>query len=186
MPFLDEPPQPAPPTHTFNRKLGRWIKVKKKTAKPKPNLPLAARSLPEGHPATQPQSPEAGAGLSRSPTRSRESAAGVRTFATGATRSDDTLKPDYQGFLSARAIVRFGEYMNKHRRQPDGTVRAADNWKRGIPPMEYVKSMTRHMVELLVEAEEGRLWNLSTEEILCAIKFNVDGLLHELLRNRKK
>lgn len=64
----------------------------------------------------------------------------MRTFETGATRNDDEGKIDYLGHLSHRAVQRFGAYMHAHRRQADGSLRAADNFKAGIPIPSYMTS----------------------------------------------
>ena len=61
----------------------------------------------------------------------------VRVFDTGATRDQDTTKPDFEGFLSPFVIERFGEYMSKHRVQVDGSIRDSDNWQKGIPFCGY-------------------------------------------------
>lgn len=68
----------------------------------------------------------------------------IRTFDTGATRDTDEGKLDFEGFLSPLALERFAEYMNKHRQQSDGSLRDSDNWQKGIPVKQYMKSMWRH------------------------------------------
>jgi len=57
----------------------------------------------------------------------------MRTFGGGATRNSDQGKPDYEGFLSPLVIIRYGEYMTRHRVQADGNIRDSDNWQKGIP-----------------------------------------------------
>jgi hypothetical protein len=116
---------------------------------------------------------------------------GVRKFDTGATRSAEGDKPDYEGFLSPTALIRFGQYMHKHRKQADGNLRASDNWQKGIPIPQYLKSLFRHLVStwaLWRGVPEGRApsdteWN-EQEENLCAILFNAQGMLHEILKAR--
>lgn len=110
----------------------------------------------------------------------------VRLFETGATRDTDVGKPDYEGYLSPRVLHRFGVYMTKHRFQSDGTERASDNWQKGIPRAAYMKSAWRHFV---------MWWTLhrrdtpltpgdreDLEETLCGLLFNVQGYLHETLK----
>src|SRR5262249_23974685 len=63
----------------------------------------------------------------------------VREFASGAVRDGDAEKADYEGFLSPLVLERFGRYMHEHRRMADGTIRASDNWQRGIPLDAYMK-----------------------------------------------
>lgn len=108
---------------------------------------------------------------------------GIRHFGSGATRDQDTTKHDYEGFLSPLVIERFGEYMTKHRIQPDGEVRNSDNWQLGIPLSAYIKSMFRHFHAVWkeyrgVQTPEGQ------EDNLCALMFNVMGYLHEVLKER--
>jgi hypothetical protein len=107
----------------------------------------------------------------------------VRRFGTGATRDLDTEKLDFEGFLSALVIERYGQYMHKHRRQPDGQLRASDNWQRGIPLDAYMKSGLRHVVDVWLHHRGlQRLAREPLEESLCAALFNFNGYLHETLR----
>lgn len=111
----------------------------------------------------------------------------VREFSTGATRDDEGTKPDYRGFLSPLALHRIGQYMNEHRTQADGTLRASDNWKKGIPRKEYLSSLLRHVVDYWRAVEgaiEAPLSEKELQDLLCAIHFNADGLLHERLLGR--
>ncbi len=106
---------------------------------------------------------------------------GVQVFKTGANRSADVGKFDYEGFLSPLVIERFGEYMNKHRILPDGSTRDSDNWQKGIPFKNYMKSGWRHFFDWWrehrgIESQEG------LEDSLCALLFNVQGYLHEHLK----
>ena len=108
----------------------------------------------------------------------------MRKFTTGATRDEDTTKPDYEGFISPIVIKRFGEYMNKHRIQADGAVRDSDNWQRGIPKDAYIKSLLRHIMDLWLE-HRGYKSREGVEDALCAIMFNSMGYLHEVLKYDK-
>lgn len=116
-----------------------------------------------------------------------EAVASFRKFDSGATRNQDTDKPDYEGFCSPLVEKRFGKYMHQHRLQKDGTLRASDNWQLKIPFDEYIKSGKRHVLD----------WHLhhrgysdetveELEDSLCAILFNVQGYLHELLKEKRK
>lgn len=112
----------------------------------------------------------------------------ITTFNTGATRSDDTTRIDPEGFLSPIAVDRYCEYLHKHRFQADGSVRASDNWQRGMPLDRYVKSLWRHLLHLW---QRHRGWGVTDpragvdiEEDLCAIMFNAQGMLHEILKER--
>lgn len=110
----------------------------------------------------------------------------VRQFDTGATRSADAMRYDPEGFLSPIAIERYCEYMNKHRRQPDGSIRDSDNWQKGIPLATYVKGMWRHLLHLWTRhrgfAVQDPLAAADAKEDLCAIIFNAQGMLFELLK----
>lgn len=105
----------------------------------------------------------------------------MRTFDTGATRDDDTHKVDYDGFVSIPALRAFGQYMRTHQVQADGTLRDSSNWKKGIPLDAYRKSMWRHFLDV-AEAlgVEGR--EPDAIEALCALLFNVQGALHEVVK----
>ncbi len=110
----------------------------------------------------------------------------VRTFDTGATRDTDDGKPDYEGYLSPVALRAFGCYMLRHSVQSDGSHRPSDNWQKGIPIDAYMKSAWRHFFDWW---EMHRAHDLDfdaemLEESLCALLFNVQGYLHETLRER--
>jgi hypothetical protein len=111
----------------------------------------------------------------------------IRTFSTGATRDTDKDKLDYEGFSSPLVLKRYAEYMHKHRLQKDGTLRDSDNWQKGIPTKEYMKSIDRHIVDLWLchrgFPEEARE---DIEDALCAIMFNAQGYLFEILKEKKK
>ena len=112
----------------------------------------------------------------------------IRKFDTGATRTSEEGKNDYDGFLSYPVIEAFGDYMTVHRKQADGTMRASDNWQKGIPQDAYRKSMLRHCFDVWAicrgyerkDKIDGHV--LTLKESLCALLFNVQGLLHEHLK----
>lgn len=113
----------------------------------------------------------------------------VREFDTGATRDTEAGKYDFEGFLSPAVLWEFAKYMDAHRVQPDGQVRASDNWQKGIPPDAYMKSLLRHVMDLwmihrgrkVVRPEDGR--EVTLDDALGACMFNVQGYWHELLRD---
>ncbi len=107
----------------------------------------------------------------------------VRTFETGATRTSEVGKHDFEGFLSPLALERFAEYMTKHRTQADGTIRPSDNWQKGIPLDSYMKSMWRHFFEVWA-IHRGYPGDNTVEEALAALFFNVQGYLHEIVKKR--
>ena len=106
----------------------------------------------------------------------------MRQFGTGATRDDNTHKLDYVRGLSAQVQQRYLEYLGSHRLQKDGSLRDWDNWKRGIDVEVYRESLSRHTADA-VRASMGLPVpeDASLEDLLCAIRFNVDGWLFELL-----
>lgn len=103
----------------------------------------------------------------------------LRTFSTGANRDNDQGKPDFEGYLSPTVLRRFGAYMLKHQRQADGSMRDSDNWQKGIPLDAYMKSMWRHFLDVWESHRKGDV----DEEALCALLFNVQGMLHEKLKS---
>lgn len=108
-------------------------------------------------------------------------------FGTGATRSADDHKIDFEGHLSPEALHYFGQYMHLHRTQCDGAIRASDNWQEGIPIHKYMKSLIRHTFDLwrawrgrsTYNPDSGEMQTLG--DLAAAILFNVQGLLHELI-----
>lgn len=125
----------------------------------------------------------------------RETGVTVRTFDTGATRDSDEGKLDYEGFLSPAVLGRFAQYMHKHRKQADGNLRDSDNWQKGIPRDQYMKSAWRHFMSWWwlhrQNADFAPINEVSSipmslamrqelEESVCALLFNAMGYLHEL------
>ena len=108
----------------------------------------------------------------------------MREFSTGATRNIDTDKLDYEGFLSPLVLQRYAQYMHKHRVQVDGQLRASDNWQKGIPPDAYMKSAHRHFMDWWL-FHRGYKPTEPIEEALCALFFNLQGYLHEYLKEKE-
>lgn len=109
----------------------------------------------------------------------------MRKFETGATRDTDEGKADYPGFESSLVRKRFGEYMLLHQTQADGSKRHSDNWKAGIPIQAYVSSLSRHVLDVLLAMEGYPLEaRASLEDALCAVLFNANGMLHEIIKRR--
>jgi hypothetical protein len=109
----------------------------------------------------------------------------MRTFQTGATRDGNANKIDYKGFISPQAMRAFGEYMHRHRKQADGSLRDSDNWKKGIPVTAYQESLIRHVFDLWAVWEGAEVKDptsgaaMDEKELLCAVLFNAQGILHE-------
>lgn len=110
----------------------------------------------------------------------------IRQFASGATRDADTDKLDLEGFLSPLVIDRFGEYMHEKRKLPDGSYRDSDNWQLGIPLAQYMKSLLRHVKDAWsAHRGYGTRSGDDIETELCAVLFNAQGYLHELLKAKQ-
>lgn len=107
----------------------------------------------------------------------------MRTFDTGATRDDDAGKLDYEGFLSPIVLQRYAEYMHRHRQQADGKLRDSDNWQKGIPIKQYLKSLWRHFTDVWLLVR-GYRCSVTLEDALCAVLFNAMGMLHEVIKRR--
>jgi hypothetical protein len=120
--------------------------------------------------------------------------ASSRVFGTGATRDLDANKLDFEGFLSPLVLERYAEHMHKARKMPDGTMRASDNWQLGLPVDVYMKSMWRHFmavwklhrgIPVFETLPSGEVIEKDIETELCALKFNVSGMLHETLKEKQ-
>lgn len=117
----------------------------------------------------------------------------TRMFETGATRDVDTNKLAFEGFLSPIVLRRYAEYMHGKRLNniPAGeTIRAPDNWQKGIPQNTYIDSGIRHMIEWWLihrgfEARDEKGNVMKLQDVLCAIMFNVMGYLHEELKKQQ-
>lgn len=110
----------------------------------------------------------------------------IRTFESGATRDKADHKNDYEGFFSPLVIRAYGDYMQKHRVQADGSIRDSDNWQHGFGFPVLMKSMWRHFVDLWTIHRGYRAFDFDGKEVffrdaICGIMFNVMGYFHELL-----
>ncbi len=109
----------------------------------------------------------------------------IRQFETGATRDVDLDKYDYDGFLHPLVIEAYAAYMHRHRVQPDGNLRASDNWKKGIPREAYMKSGWRHFFDWWKE-HNGYSTRDGVKAALCALIFNASGYLSTLLVDEQR
>lgn len=114
----------------------------------------------------------------------------VRQFETGATRSADSGRYDPEGFLSPIVLEYFCDYMNRNRVQHDGSVRASDNWQKGIPLDTYAKGLSRHHLHFgtrhrgyVVQDPHAAA---SILDDLVAILFNTQGYMFELLKDQRR
>ena len=111
----------------------------------------------------------------------------IRTFDTGATRDKEDHKNDYEGFFSPLVFRRYGDYMQEHRKQKDGSVRDSDNWQKGMGLSAFMKSKWRHFMDIWTifdgyKAIDFDGAEVDLEDALCADLFNTMGYLHEVLK----
>ncbi len=111
----------------------------------------------------------------------------MRQFPSGATRNTDEGKIDPKGFIHPLVTLSFCNYMQAHRVQADGSVRASDNWTKGIPREAYASSLERHLldVKLIMAGYASHATTSSLSEALNACMFNVQGLQLEVLLGRE-
>lgn len=113
----------------------------------------------------------------------------IRKFETGATRDADTNKLDYEGFLCPVVLREYAAYMHKHRKQSNGELRASDNWQKGIPKEQYMKSLLRHVMQVWTihrgyECFDEKGNKVTMLEALMACTFNTLGYAFEILKGR--
>lgn len=104
-------------------------------------------------------------------------------FTTGAYRDIDVDKLDIEAAVSPIVIERYVQYLHKHALMPDGTKRPNDNWQKGIPINNYMKSLVRHFIDVW-KIHRGFKCNTNLEDSLCAVLFNTMGYLFEILREK--
>jgi len=107
----------------------------------------------------------------------------MREFETGAYRSSDENKLDFEACLSPLVLKAYAEYIRKHRKTQKGD-RADDNWQKGMTKDSYMKGGFRHFMDWWLEhrGHEGRDGIIDG---LCGLMFNVQGYLYELLKETK-
>lgn len=107
----------------------------------------------------------------------------VRKFNSGATRDSEEGKNDYEGYLSPLVIEAYGNYMTKHRKQSDGSIRDSDNWKKGFGNKHYdvcMKSLWRHFLDLWLE-HRGFISREGMKDALMGILFNTMAYTYQFL-----
>ena len=115
----------------------------------------------------------------------------MRQFETGAIRSSDNGKPDYEGFLCPLVLREYGAFMHRHRLQADGKLRDSDNWQKGMTLPVYMKSAFRHFMNFWTLhrghkafTETGAETNIKEEAM--ALLFNTMGYMHEILKKEQE
>jgi len=110
----------------------------------------------------------------------------IRKFETGATRDTVEGKLSYVKALSPIVLQRYVQYLDAHRKQPDGSMRGFDNWKKGIPEETYLDGLGRHFVAVWLLAQgfpaKDNHGPVTLEDTLCALIFGASGWLHEILK----
>jgi len=109
----------------------------------------------------------------------------IRKFKSGATRDTNKSKFDFEGFLSPIVLQEFAKYMHENRIQSDGKLRDSDNWQKGMPKKEYIKSAWRHFIDWWLE-HRGYESRDGIKKALCGLIFNSMGYLYEILKEEEK
>jgi hypothetical protein len=115
----------------------------------------------------------------------------MRAFESGATRDSGEGKLEYEACLSPIATERYAEYMLKCSICSDGSKRPGDNWQKGITLQSYMESIMRHVWDVWklhrgFSAKDRKTGKpVTMEEALCATWFNVQGYLHEILKQKE-
>jgi hypothetical protein len=87
-----------------------------------------------------------------------------RSFGTGAVRDSDSSKPKI-ALISPYALMRLGK------RYAGGAVKYAPrNWELGIPLSEYINSLGRHLLALMMGD--------ASEDHAAAIMWNIAAYIH--------
>lgn len=115
----------------------------------------------------------------------------MRQFETGATRDDADGKYDFEGYLSPLVLNEFAAYMEQHGHLADGSTRASDNWQKGIPKDELMKSLLRHIMDIWLlhrgytthRPEDGK--EVEWFDALGGAFFNLQGLWLALLEEEE-
>lgn len=104
----------------------------------------------------------------------------IRKWETGAIRGSEEGKLDYNETISYSAMRRYADYMTGKKK-----LYWAWNFKKWIPTSSYEQSMLRHINEYMENKYEE--WNLELEQDkLCAILFNIFGIIHNEEMEKKK
>lgn len=112
-----------------------------------------------------------------------ETGKGYRQFSTGATRDTAIGKIDPARYVHPAVVKAFATYMYEKQSMPDGTVRAGDNWQKGIPPEELMSSLARHYLDIWLHLKgESALATEPLDRALNGARFNVDALHLHLIK----
>lgn len=135
----------------------------------------------------------------------------IRKFNSGAVRDTGDGKLEYLGFNHPLLDFKFSEYMHRHRKMADGSLRASDNWWGGFGKKITIQSLSRHVEDLkllhsgyfvyevrdgskaerkvfkdkLKELPAGYI-EITIEECCSAIRFNAMAYLLDELKERNE
>lgn len=135
-------------------------------------------------------------GVGMSETTSRVGPGAVRKFSTGATRDTEDDKIDPEAFLDPLALGEYFEFMHRHRKQKDGSLRDGDNWQKGFTRKSVMKSLWRHTYDVwrmhrgLPPKSSDALEiykrdpSAAVIESLCGVIFNAFAYMRETLLGR--
>lgn len=109
----------------------------------------------------------------------------MRTFGTGATRDTVEGKLSYVKGLSPIVDRGYLEYLDKHRRLSDNSMREFDNWKNGMPQDVYLESLDRHERAVWLICHGYKAFDnrgeVTLKDSLYGVLFNTIGMLHQIL-----
>ncbi len=89
----------------------------------------------------------------------------LQPFSTGALRAGDELRPDLT-ILPWTELERLSfHYMR------GADVHGRDNWRKGIPSSRYLRSLSRHLADYILQRKPE-------EDHLAAILFNALGIMY--------
>jgi hypothetical protein len=113
-------------------------------------------------------------------TNTREYVTTIRTFETGATRDSLGDKLQYEGYFSPIVLEARARYMRTHQTMADGSLRAPDNWQKGIPKDALMDSGFRHFMDWWM-VHRGHGSREGVVAALCGLMFNAEAYLHAVL-----
>jgi len=104
----------------------------------------------------------------------------ITKFKTGAIRDTQEGKVDFVETVSFTAHERFARYMTSKKKKY-----GAGNFKKGIDIESYERSLLRHIDKYFRNKYENGD-DEKNEDHLSAMRFNIDGIMHEEGINRPK
>lgn len=97
----------------------------------------------------------------------------MKHFESGAVRDNQEGKVDFVETISFTAHERYARYMTGKK-----TKYGVGNFKKGIPIESYEQSLLRHVDKYFRNKYENGKDELE-EDHVSAMRFNIDGILHE-------